>query len=409
MMLNQGKGMGAVKQLAQNGWDILKEEVSLPIAVLEKSALVNNAKWMANFAKLNGVSLAPHGKTTMAPALFQLQLEHGAWGITVATVPQLAVAVEAGAKRIILANQLVGRFHFAQVKQLLTQRDIELYCFVDSQANARELGAFFVGCANKLNVLLEVGIAQGRCGCQSYAELMDLAHCCSQYDGLAVAGIGFYEGVIHGSEAEQQVAQFVAEALQQAVALHQQGYFSVTKPVITGAGSAWYDIVTAVWQEKAAELPFHCVIRPGCYLIHDTGIYQQAQDKISRRSQAAQTIMGELRSSLFIWAYVLSLPEPGRAIIGMGKRDVAFDAGLPTPEWAYSPKQQQLHKVDDAWTLTAIMDQHAVMIIPKGARLDVGDMMCFSTSHPCLTFDKWKHIAIVEQPWVVNELVTTQF
>ena len=52
--------------------------------------------------------------------------------------------------------------------------------------------------------------------------------------------------VIHGSEAEQQVAQFVAEALQQAVALHQQGYFSVTKPVITGAGSAWYDIVTAV-------------------------------------------------------------------------------------------------------------------------------------------------------------------
>lgn len=408
-MLNQGKGMGVVKQLAQDGWDILKEEVSLPVAVLDKAALVNNAKWMASFAKQNGVSLAPHGKTTMAPALFRLQLAHGAWGITVATVPQLMVAVEAGAKRVILANQLVGRFHFTQVKQLLRHRDIELYCFVDSPANAKALGAFFSGCSNKLKVLLEVGVAQGRSGCQSYAELAHLAHCCSQNDGLAVAGVGFYEGVIHGSEAEQRVAQFVADALQYAEALHHQGYFSVTRPMISGAGSAWYDIVTAVWQQKATAMPFHCVIRPGCYLIHDTGIYQQAQDKISHRSKAAQQIAGQLRSSLFIWAYVLSLPEPGRAVIGMGKRDVAFDAGLPTPEFVYSVAQQHLCKLDDAWELTAIMDQHAVMTLPKEARLEVGDMLCFSTSHPCLTFDKWQHIALVEQPWIIDELVATQF
>ena len=126
-------------------------------------------------------------------------------------------------------------------------------------------------------------------------------------------------------------------------------------------------ILSLLWQEKAAELPFHCVIRPGCYLIHDTGIYQQAQDKISRRSQAAQTIMGELRSSLFIWAYVLSL----QSLVG---RLLAWANAMWRLMRGYQPlsgltlRQQQLHKVDDADTYF-IMDQHAVMIKGLGSKL----------------------------------------
>ena len=87
----EGKGLGAVPagcrqaDVAGLGWNLLNEDVSLPVAVLSQSRLRHNLQWMQTFIARYGVQLAPHGKTTMSPSLFQLQLDHGAWGITLAT------------------------------------------------------------------------------------------------------------------------------------------------------------------------------------------------------------------------------------------------------------------------------------------------------------------------------------
>jgi D-serine dehydratase len=91
-----------------------------PVAVLKESALAHNLRWMADFTRDAGVLIAPHGKTTMAPQLFARQLEAGAWGITFATMQQVSLGVAAGIRRIILANQLIGREDIAQARALLT-------------------------------------------------------------------------------------------------------------------------------------------------------------------------------------------------------------------------------------------------------------------------------------------------
>ena len=95
------KGFGDPEKLTTSGWKNLHEEVSLPIAVISQSAIANTARWMAEFCNRSGVQLAPHGKTTMAPELFKTQLDAGAWGITLATVPQVMKAAITGIKRII--------------------------------------------------------------------------------------------------------------------------------------------------------------------------------------------------------------------------------------------------------------------------------------------------------------------
>ena len=69
------------KGLPETGSDLLAD-VSLPAAVIHEPALAHNLAWMQRFAEAHGAYLAPHGKTTMAPALFQRQLDAGAWGIT---------------------------------------------------------------------------------------------------------------------------------------------------------------------------------------------------------------------------------------------------------------------------------------------------------------------------------------
>ncbi|MEI7447308.1 MAG: amino acid deaminase, partial [Burkholderiales bacterium] len=95
-----------VRDAAAQDLRLLRGDLPLPVAVLSESALRHNAAWLGGFVAATGASLAPHGKTTNAPQLFAEQLRDGAWGLTVANVHQARLAVEAGARRVLMANQL---------------------------------------------------------------------------------------------------------------------------------------------------------------------------------------------------------------------------------------------------------------------------------------------------------------
>ena len=60
-------------------------------------------------------------------------------------------------------------------------------------------------------------------------------------------------------------------------------------------------------------------------------MYREAQAKIHQRNPIAHQMGSSLLPALQVWAYVQSIPETERAIIGMGKRDAAFDAGACQP------------------------------------------------------------------------------
>lgn len=400
------KGLG---DLSQTRWNILAEDISLPLAVLKQSALQNNLKWMADYATKLGVKLAPHGKTSMAPALFKAQIDAGAWGMTLATAPQVAAAYEQGIQRVLMANQLVGKRNFALVAQLLKTGSLEFYCFVDSMANATALNQFFSEQGLKLNVLIEVGVESGRCGVRDNQQALALASHIKQLSHIKLRGVAFYEGVIRGDDPASTIRQFVENIKQLTLQMSEQDLFAQGEIIISGAGSAWYDIVAEQLSNGSLPKDWLVVIRPGCYVIHDTGIYQTAQQQLRERSNLACEINGDLISSLEIWAYVQSVPEPGMAIVGFGKRDAAFDAGLPTPESHFRPGWQQCQQVAQDWKLTKIMDQHAMLSLPADSDIQPGDIMSFSTSHPCLTLDKWRTLAIVDDKLNVIDLIETKF
>jgi D-serine dehydratase len=125
------------------GWRLLDEALSLPAAVLYEERLAHNLAWMRRFMDEYGVQLAPHGKTTMAPKLFARQLAAGAWGITLATAHQTAAAYAHGVRRVLMANQLVGRRNMEIVADLLRDPAFEFFSLVDSAELADPLGAFF--------------------------------------------------------------------------------------------------------------------------------------------------------------------------------------------------------------------------------------------------------------------------
>jgi D-serine dehydratase len=118
---------------------------------------------------------------------------------------------------------------------------------------------------------------------------------------------------------------------------------------------------------------------------------------------------GGLLPALQVWAYVQSIPEEDKAIIAMGKRDAGFDAGLPIPALHFRPGEASPGTAPMDWVLTRMMDQHAYMQIRRADDLRVGDMVGFDISHPCLTFDKWRVLPILNAKYDVIDVIRTFF
>jgi D-serine dehydratase len=56
-----------------------------------------------------------------------------------------------------------------------------------------------------------------------------------------------------------------------------------------------------------------------------------------------------------------------------------------------------------------MMDQHAYLQIGPGDDLQPGDLIGFDISHPCLTFDKWRYLPVLNQHYTVIDIVETFF
>jgi len=107
----------ALGDIANHNWNLLAGDLTAPVAVMRKSALEHNARWMRHLLDKFGLQLAPHAKTTMTPHLWAQQAAHGCWGLTVATVQQAEVAAAFGCRNVLIANQVTGR---AQVRGIVS-------------------------------------------------------------------------------------------------------------------------------------------------------------------------------------------------------------------------------------------------------------------------------------------------
>ncbi|WP_179401282.1 amino acid deaminase [Burkholderia guangdongensis] len=412
-----GKGLGnlpgasvPLSDARRLEWNLLAEDVSLPAAVLYEDRIEHNLKWMQAFVQEYGVKFAPHGKTTMAPQLFRRQLDAGAWGITLATAHQTRAAYHGGVRRVLLANQLVGRHNMMMIAELMSDPEFEFFCLVDSADGVDQLGRFFGEKKKTLNVLLELGVPGGRTGVRDDAQRQAVLDAIARYpDTVKLAGIELYEGVL---KEEADIRAFLQGAVALTRELAAAGRFARTPAILSGAGSAWYDVVAEEFA-KASDAGFaEVVLRPGCYLTHDVGIYKHAQTGVFARNPIARKMGEGLLPALQLWAYVQSVPEPDRAIVALGKRDSAFDAGLPEPARHFRPGRDTAPRdvaESEGWAITGLMDQHAYLQIAPGADLKVGDMIAFDISHPCLTFDKWRQLLVLDPQFRVKEVIETFF
>jgi len=409
--LNKGLGSFdrplAPSDISQLNWNLLREDLSLPSAVLYEEKLQHNLNWMRQFISAYGVKLAPHGKTTMAPRLFDLQLQAGAWGITLATAHQTQVAYAHGVRRVLMANQLVGKQNMAIIAELLRDPEFEFYCLVDSAEQVDQLDRYFSSRNLRLNVLVELGVTGGRAGVRNDRQLQSVLDALSGWTkSVALCGVEIYEGVLQD---EASIRSLLQRAVDVTHKLTVEGRFQRAPVLLSGAGSAWYDVVAEAFSAADFGATVDIILRPGCYLTHDVGAYREAQQRILQHNPIAHQMNSGLVPALHVWAYVQSMPEAEKAIVGMGKRDAAFDSGLPVPALHFRPGNATPMPASSHWVITKMMDQHAYLQIQTGDDLRVGDMIGFDICHPCLTFDKWRTLPILNSDYQVIDIIQTYF
>lgn len=406
-----------LSEIGERGWNLLEEDLALPAAVLREDAVEHNSRWMRRFLSETGALLCPHGKTTMAPELFRRQLADGAWGVTVANVRQLRVCRREGIERILLANQLVREASVRWVcEELERDPDFDFYGLVDSVPGVRRMSraAAAVGGERPLQLLLEVGYPGGRAGSRSPGEALEVARAVGESGCLALRGVEGFEGLLgrgdDAEEARREVADYLDGLVDVAERVAAEGLFAEGEILATAGGSAYFDLALERLRAAGLDGRGRVVLRSGCYLTHDAGMYARAFRRLQDRSPRARDLGDGFRPALEIWSYAQSVPEPGRAILTMGKRDCSFDVDLPVPVRRFRPGTDgRPEPLDDRWRITRLDDQHAYLDLPDGVDLRVGDMVACGISHPCTTFDRWRVVSLVDDAYNVVGALHTEF
>jgi D-serine deaminase-like pyridoxal phosphate-dependent protein len=378
-------------QISSAGLKLVREEAAGPVCILRAGALSHNLATMAGWCRDRGVELAPHGKTHMAPQLLARQFESGASAVTVATISQARIYRAFGVRDFIVANELVDAAGLRWVaSQCDADPEFRLVCWVDSVAGVQQMASALQGATRPVDVCVEIGLPGGRTGVREAAAVNEVARAAAECPALRLVGIAGYEAALGHDISPDGLARITAYLLQLRSAVERLAdMFETDSVVATAGGSTYFDAVAdAMSIGSVGGRRVRTIVRSGCYLTHDHGLYARTSP-----------LREGLRPALEVWAQVMSRPEHDLALLTMGRRDVSFDQDMPVPLELPGSR------------VTKLNDQHAYLKIgpDQQAAVEVGSWLRFGISHPCTTFDKWQMIPVLDDDDRVVDLIRTFF
>lgn len=382
--------------------NLFQSDFQFPIAILKESALRNNLDRMQSFCKEMSVDIAPHVKTTMSPQIAKMQIDAGAWGITVANFYQASVFLNFGFERIIIANEVLDSTAIRKIAEENLDPKLQIAFFIDSMQALRVAEEAIASLANgKLHLFIEVGAENGRAGARNVEDVLPLVKAIKNNPRLKILGVSGFEGIIpvesRSKSGEANLRTFCQKMVQAGKIISEE--LGNPEIILTAGGSSYFDIV--IEELRKFGKTGHIIIRSGGYVSHDHGGYELTYPFAGEK--AGKTFLPAIE----LWAKVISHPEPHLAILNLGKRDVGNDAGQPSPIKQLKITDSEVkpfHGVVDH-----LNDQHAYLELSKEEDVSVGDLVGMGISHPCTTFDKWRLMALVNDSYGVVDFVHTFF
>ncbi|MGA2208835.1 MAG: alanine racemase [Acidimicrobiales bacterium] len=335
---------------------------STPCVVVDRDILERNIAAMSGAAVAGGWALRPHAKTHKCLEIARRQLDAGAVGITVATVAEAEVFVEAGCTDVFIAYPLwVDRPRGARLSALLERSSLRVG--VDSAAGAEAL-ARHTTADGMLEVLVEIDSGHHRTGVPP--DEAGAVAAASVAAGLRVDGVFTFPGHAYGPGLAGPAAADEAAALDRAAgSLRAAG---ISAEVLSG-GSTPTAAVTA--PGTLTEL------RPGVYVFGDA---QQLELGTCTIDDIALTVAATVVSR-----------AGGRVVLDAGSKVLGADR----PAWASGFGRLAAHAEA---RISALSEHHATVAYPPDSPLpELGAVVRVVPNHVCATVNLADELLVVAE------------
>jgi 3-hydroxy-D-aspartate aldolase len=342
------------------------EEIPTPALVVDVAAMERNIRRMAAFFGTGPCRLRPHVKAHKTPEIARRQLAAGGCcGLTCATVAEAEAVAPLGVS-ILVANEPVGPGKGDRLAALA--HICELVVAVDSAAGLDEIAAAARRAGVTIGVLVDVNVGQMRCGVLPGQEALRFAERVASTQGVVLRGLMGYEGhlqpIVNRADREAESRRAMGELVATACRLREAG---LRCDIVSAGGTGTYDLTGRV--DGITE------VQAGSYVLMDSDY-----GRLDLPFEQAFWVLGS----------VVSRPNSSRCVADCGHKAMTKDHGLPT-----------VRGIDGA-SVVALNDEHAIIALPPGASLSIGDRVYLRPSHTDPTINLHDVLFAIEDERVVE-------
>ena len=370
---------------------MLVSDLPTPALLVDRARLHANLDAMQARADTFGVALRPHAKTHKCPQVARLQVERGARGLTVATVPEAEAFAEAGFDDLRLATPVVGPTKLGRLRAL-AEAGTRISFTVDTPAGVR-LAAEAFSEAVPASVLVEVDTGYGRCGVpwDDAKPMAALATQVREAPSLRLVGLLTHGGdAYHGPDAGEtrdaalhRAADAERDRLLEAAArLEAAGLLSPEAELSLGS-------TPGVSRFTPAERDGFRIteIRPGTYVFNDA---TQVALGAARLQDCALVCVGTaISKQRFDDGTERVITDAGKKILTSDTRAGADGFGTVL----YSPRTMIMHPHA---RVSALSEEHGWVDTPGGSIYDVGDPVFVVPNHACVAVATRRELFVVD-------------
>lgn len=340
-----------------------RSEVVTPALILDLPAAKRNIAHMADRLSSLGATIRPHIKVHKSPELSQLQVDAGAIGMSVATVWEAIVLVDAGLDHIFVVNTVAGPAKIQALAELAGRADVMVA--VDDAENARMLSDAAQLAGSQLGIFIELDDGMDRCGVDTPQEALALARRLVTMPGLHFLGLTGYEGhcsLTPDTELRHAKQRTAMDLLVETAELIRAD--GIPCPVLSAGG-------TATWDWTAADRRIN-EIQAGSYVVMDV---------------FHGSMVGDFENSLFVASTVISR-RPDRVVLDAGNKSIG------APDLARIRGHDLAnHRFDE---------EHGIFVADAATSLRVGDVVELVPGYAPATVNWYDAFHVVEDEVVVD-------
>lgn len=352
-----------------------------PALLIDREIMMDNLRFMQDYANREGVALRPHTKTHKNPAIAKLQARLGAKGITVAKVGEAEVMAENGLTDIFIANEIVGEKKLLRIRDLC-RKGINLSFAVDTPCQVEAIEAVFAGEPAPAQVLIEIEVGEERSGIiheDAFLALLDTIKACPHVEFL---GVFSHEGHCYNADTPEDCREKFITSQERTLSFARLARDRGMEPRRVSIGS------TPSLMFGFPILPGVTEIRPGTYVLMDAS----QGHAIGTLSRCAATVL----------TTVISRPTPERVITDVGAKGLT--AQTRTKGICATPGLGTVKGFDGVHVFD-VYDEHAI-IYNRAFReaVRVGDRVEIIPVHICPVCNLYETAYLVSGGEVVEEL-----